>query len=143
MKTVLCVKRIQQVREIARNPELAYAARTRLYRVILACTRFVARETGLPEPAFPGRYELPEGSSEQLRRICDITNHLLARSRSMCRPSEPLDDRWSEGWHELTSWLDKLEDSVLAARPAGHSTERRRKPAALAIASTRRHTHEE
>lgn len=114
MQRALCENRIQQVREIARDPELAYAARTRLHRAILACTRLVARETGLPEPHFPGRYELPKNFSDQLRRVCEVANHLLDQSRSICQPSEPLDDRWSEGWSEVLSYLDELERSVSA-----------------------------
>lgn len=114
MQSALCKKRIQQVREIARDPELAYPARTRLHRAILACTRLVASETGLPEPLFPGRYELPEVVPDHLRRVCEIANHLLDRSRSLSQPSEPQDDRWFEGWSEVLGYLDDLERSVSA-----------------------------
>lgn len=124
MKSVLCVKRIQQVREIAGDPELAYAARTRLHRVIIASTRLVASEVGLPEPLFPGRYEAPKNSPDHLRRVCQVTNHLLDRSRSMGQPSEPLDDRWSEGWSEILGHLDELEHCLSAME----STERPASP---------------
>lgn len=115
MQRAVCVKRIQQVRKIARDPELAYAARTRLHRAVLACTRFVAREIGLPEPLFPGRYELAGDAPDQLRRVCEIANDLLDRSRSICQPSEPLDDRWTEGWSEVLVCLDELERSLSTA----------------------------
>jgi hypothetical protein len=116
MQRGLCDERIRRVREIARDPELAYAARTRLNRAILACTRLVARETGLAEPKFPGRYEPPAEASHHLKRVCDLTNRILDRSRSMCQPSEPLDDRWSDGWSEILDCLDELELSLAGAR---------------------------
>jgi hypothetical protein len=28
---------------------------------------------------------------------------------SICQPSEPLDDRWSDGWAEILGYLDELE----------------------------------
>lgn len=111
----LCTSRIQQVRALANDPELAYAARTRLHRAILACTRLVARRAGLREPRFPVRYDVPLGGPPELRRICEITNRLLDRSQSICQPSEPLDDRWSYGWSEILAQLDELERSVLLA----------------------------
>ena len=108
----LCTTRIQQVRVLASDPELAYAARTRLRRAVLACTQLVARRAGLREPRYPGRYDLPPGAPPELRRICEITNRLLDRSQSICQPSEPLDDRWSDGWSEILAQLDELERSL-------------------------------
>lgn len=110
--TELCRVRIQQVRALAADPEVAYAARTRLHRAILACTRLVAKKAGLPEPLFPVRYLVPTGTPSELQRICDITNQLLDRTKSICQPSEPLDDRWSQGWSEILSRLDELEQSL-------------------------------
>ena len=108
----LCRTRIQQVRALATDPELAYTARTRLHRAILACTRLVARRAGLREPLYPGRYDVPASASPELRRICEITNRLLDRSQSICQPSEPLDDRWSDGWSEILGQLEQLERSL-------------------------------
>ena len=107
--TTLCRARIQQVRALAADPEVAYAARTRLHRAILACARLVAQEVGLPKPQFPVRYCIPTNTSRDLQRICDITNQLLDRAKSICQPSEPLDDRWSQGWSEILNRLDELE----------------------------------
>ena len=109
----LCTARIRQVRLLARNPELAYAARTRLHRTILACTKLIATRTGLPKPIYPGRYVVPEGHPPEVQRICEITNHLLDRSQSICQPSEPLDDRWSQGWSDILTQLDELERCLL------------------------------
>ena len=108
----LCITRIQQVRALTNVPELAYAARTRLHRAILACTRLVARRVGLIEPRYPDRYDIPSDAPFELRRICEITNRLIDRSQSMCQPSEPLDERWSHGWSEIVAQLDELEQSL-------------------------------
>lgn len=111
----LCISRIKHVRELAGDPELAYAARTRLQRAILACTRLVARRAGLREPLYPGRYDVPPSAPPELRRICEINNRLLDRSQAICQPSEPLDDRWSDGWSEILAQLDELERSLAAS----------------------------
>lgn len=111
----LCVARIEQVRILANDPELAYAARSRLHRAILACTDFVAHEMGLSAPHFPNTYEVPANAPYELRRICEVTNYILSRSRSICQPSEPLDDRWSEGWSTILAQLDELERILLVA----------------------------
>jgi hypothetical protein len=108
------VTRIQGVRAIARDPELAYAARTRLHRAVLSCTRLVARSVGLAEPSFPGRFEVPDEAPLELKRLCEVTNRLLDRSGSTCQPSEPLDDRWSASWSEILRCVDELEGYVLA-----------------------------
>lgn len=113
-QTAVCAIRISQVRELAGNPELAYAARTRLLRAVLACTRLVSRAAGLSEPQFPGRYTIREDAPAELRRICEITNQLLDTSRAICQPSEPLDDRWSKGWSEILANLDELERRISA-----------------------------
>ena len=105
----LCRTRIQQVRDLASNPELAYAARSRLERAILACTNLIASRTGLTKPVYPGRYVVPPGNPPEVLRLCEISNRLLDRSRSICQPSEPLDDRWSQGWSDILTQLDELE----------------------------------
>lgn len=110
--TDLCRTRIHQVRALAADPELAYPARTRLHRAILACMRLVAREAGLYEPLFPARYIVPADAPGELRRICEITNELLDRSKSICQPSEPLDERWSQGWSQIVTHLDELEQAL-------------------------------
>ncbi len=108
----LCVNRINQVRALTNDPDLAYAARTRLRRAILSCTRLVANSVGLVEPLYPGRYEIPSDAPLELQSICEITNRLIDRSQSMCQPSEPLDERWSDGWSEIVTQLDKLERTL-------------------------------
>lgn len=107
-----CISRIKHVRLLASDPDLAYAARTRLHRAILACTRLVARRTGLTEPVYPGRYQVPPSAPLELRLISEVSNQLFDRSRAICKPSEPLDDRWLDGWSEILALLDDLERSI-------------------------------
>lgn len=105
-----CQRRIDQALELVGEPELAYAARSRLQRAVLTCTRYAARQAGLPEPQFPGRYELPSSSSARLREICEVANGLLDRTQAICQPSEPLDERWTQGRLEVIADLERLRE---------------------------------
>jgi hypothetical protein len=104
-----CHARIEQVRALAREPDLAYAARTRLQRAVLACIRLAAREKGLPEPEYPGRYEVDGSDRVELQAFCRTCNLILDRSKFVGQPSEPLDDRWRDAWGEVLELLDELE----------------------------------
>jgi hypothetical protein len=119
MPSASCLARIQQVRDVASDPDLAYAARTRLQRVILSCARDVAQRVGVAPPLFPGPLEISVDAPENLRRLCDTINRLIDRTRCICQPSEPLDERWSEGWSEILSHLDELERRVSAEQSMG------------------------
>jgi hypothetical protein len=105
-----CQRRINRALELVAEPELAYAARSRLQRAVLACTRYVAREAGLPEPMFPGRYEMPLSFPERFREICEVANRLLDRTQAICQPSEPLDERWAQGRVEVIAGLQLLRE---------------------------------
>ena len=103
-----CQRRIDQALKLLGERDLAYAARSRLQRAVLACTRYAAREAGDPEPMFPGRHALSPSSPEKLREICEVANRLLDRTQAICQPSEPLDDRWTQGWVEVITGLERL-----------------------------------
>jgi hypothetical protein len=105
-----CLRRIRRALELVAEPDLAYAARSRLQRAVLACTRYAAREVGLPEPTFPRRYEMPPSSPEGLREICEVANRLLDRTQTICQPSEPLDKRWTQGRVEIIAGLERLQE---------------------------------
>lgn len=109
----LCIRRIDGVRALAGDPELAYAARTRLHRAILACTRLVASRAELQAPLYPGKYDVAPDASPELKRLCETSNRLVERSRIIGQPSEPLDGRWSDAWSELLAELDELEARLL------------------------------
>lgn len=107
-QTADCQRQIDRALELVTEPELAYAARTRLQRAVLACTRYAAREAGLPEPQFPGHYEISPSSSRRLREICEAANRLHDRTQAICHPSEPLDERWTQGRLEVIADLQRL-----------------------------------
>lgn len=122
-----CLRRINRALELVAEPELAYAARSRLQRAVLACTRYAAREAGLPEPTFPGRYEIPLSFPERLREICEVANRLLDQTRTICQPSEPLDERWAQSRVEVIEGLERLRGLLplstdASERPTGASS---------------------
>jgi hypothetical protein len=105
-----CERRIDEALKLLGERDLAYAARSRLLRAVLACTRYAAHKAGDTEPIFLGRYSISSSSPEKLRTICEVANHVLDRTQTICQPSEPLDDRWAEGWTEVISGLQRLRD---------------------------------
>jgi len=107
-----CLHRISLALELAADPELAYTARSRLQRAVLSCTRYAAREAGLPEPPFPGRYEMSRAHPEILRAICETANRLLDCTQTICQPSEPLDERWTRGRLEIVANLEQLRQII-------------------------------
>jgi hypothetical protein len=104
---------------------LAYTARGRLQRVVLACTQHVARQTGYAEPVFPGRYSVPACALAVYQDICEIANRLLDRTQAVCQPSEPLDDRWVQGWAEIVADLRQLRGLLTTATNSHDEPEQR------------------
>ena len=109
-----CQRHLALVREAASSPEAAYLARTRLKRLILTCSRAVAREHGVPEPSMPGPFQAPPGASETEHLIAVLCSRLSESAEILCQPSEPLNTRWRSGWAEAQADLDAL-DRALAA----------------------------
>jgi hypothetical protein len=67
------------------SPELAYQARTRLRRALLALQR-----------GPNGAFATPPAATSPV--IADITRSLEDRLLHLCQPSEALDMRWREAW---------------------------------------------
>ncbi len=106
-----CRQDVASVIEAAASPEAAYLARTRLKRLILNCSRVIARENGITEPILPGPFQAPADCSEVVRAIADSCSRLNESAEILCQPSEPLDERWRTGWaqvHDELNVLDKL-----------------------------------
>jgi len=104
-----CIRQINKVREVAAGAEVAYVARSRLSRLILSLVQLVSKECGLeiPDRLFPVHPR--EGSSDFSVELACLCNRLLEASRTLCQPSEPLDERWRSGWSALLDDLDELE----------------------------------
>ena len=104
-----CISRIDAVREVACGTESPYVARSRIGRLAMSAILFVTRESGLQAPDFPRPIPVPQGVPKEISDMAATCNHLLDITRHLSQPSEPLADRWRQGWKELLQCLDDLE----------------------------------
>jgi len=109
MNPAECLQNIGAVREAIQDCDMAYVARTRLRRMILACTRLVARQCGCVEPELPGPFHPPAGAAIELREIADICSRIFNSTSNLCQPSEPLECRWRLAWSSLEADMQKLD----------------------------------
>ena len=107
-----CRQQIELVRSAASRPEAAYAARTRLKRLILACGRMIAQEYRLDEPVLPGPVKAPPDAPEDVQQIANCCSRLMQSAKTLCQPSEPLDMRWKAGWARVQSELASLDGAL-------------------------------
>jgi hypothetical protein len=107
-----CRHHIELVRSATNRPEAAYAARTRLKRLILACSRMIAQEYGAEEPVLPGPFKAPPAAPQDAQRIANCCSRLADMAKTLCQPSEPLDIRWRAGWTRVQGELTSLEDAL-------------------------------
>ena len=104
-----CLRLLDEVSAAARDPESAYVVRTRLKRSLLAIAQLAAAQAGTHLPSMPDdirRVEVDDPKGAELLRLCES---LLARTRSLCQPSEALDSRWRVGWLTVNEDLQRLE----------------------------------
>ena len=104
-----CIRHIHKVLEVADGAEVAYVARSRISRLTLTLIQMVAKECSLKMPDRPSPIYLPQNASELSKELAHICNRLFDASRTLCQPSEPLDERWRSGWSMLLSDLNELE----------------------------------
>jgi hypothetical protein len=104
-----CRRQLAQVRESASSSDAAYVARTRLKRLVLTCTRMIARDCGLQEPVLPVCIDVQPTFDDRSREISASCTRLLESAEILCQPSEPLDARWKSGWASVNSELDHLD----------------------------------
>lgn len=110
-----CLRLLDQVHDAARRPESAYALRSRIGRLLLACLRLAARSAGAREPVLPTRFELDDGAPQEAIQLVEECNRLLDLSATLVQPSEPLDERWTAGWERLEVRLRCLEAALARA----------------------------
>jgi hypothetical protein len=94
---------------VAQGVDAAYVARSRIGRLTLVLARIVAKRAGMSIPDRPGSIVVSDDVSQTVRELANICNNLLETSRVLCQPSEPLDNRWRNGWSTLLNQLDVLE----------------------------------
>jgi hypothetical protein len=87
------IRQINKIREVATGETLPYVGRSRIGRLVYSLTTRTNKETD------DGRLDLIS------KRIQDI-------SKTICQPSEPLDNRWRDGWADLLVELDRLESHL-------------------------------
>lgn len=118
-----CLRQIAKVRSVAREEEVAYVARSRLGRLVLAVARLVGRISGGPILDRPRRLTVPKDASAEVRTLVNLCNQLNDTAKTLVQPSEPLDERWKAGWSELMADLDKIEQHLRAMEARTSTTE--------------------
>lgn len=108
-----CLALIAQTLNSAPNPESAYVLRARLHRSLLLIGRWVAGELNCGLPVFPDDLKRLSVSDAEASRIMLLCNDVLAQSKSLCQPSEALEDRWKNGWNKVAENLMSLEAALL------------------------------
>jgi hypothetical protein len=106
---------LEAVHTAAADPDGAYVLRSRVRRLVLACTRGVAEQEGLERPMAPGPF-VSRVRDPSSARICRACNLLYSRTESLCQPSEPLDDRWRRGWDDAEAALSELAHAIRSRR---------------------------
>ena len=111
-----CFRQIDGIRQIATEPDLAYVARSRIGRLVLRLSIFVASMAGIAAPDAPGIVRLPEAPKAGVGRLAAGCNRLFQVSKTITQPSEPLDARWCAGWAGLLSALADIEHELSELR---------------------------
>ena len=115
-----CLQEVAKIRDVAQGVDAAYVARSRIGRLTLALAQIVAKKARMSIPDRPGPIVVSDEASQTVRELANICNNLLEISRVLCQPSEPLDNRWREGWSALLDQLNVLE---IALRKMGSVAE--------------------
>lgn len=111
-----CLRQIAKVRSVAQQQEVAYVARSRLGRLVLAIARLVAKMSGGTILDRPRRLVVPTTASTQIQVLAELCNRLFDTTKTLVQPSEPLDSRWRAGWSELVNDLDEIEKKLNAIK---------------------------
>jgi hypothetical protein len=90
---------LDEVLVAGESPELAYQARTRLRRAILALRRGPNDGSSKPPVA-------------ESHAIAEITRRLEDRVLNLCQPSEALDTRWRQAWDTVARDIRALKHLV-------------------------------
>ena len=65
-----------------------------------------------PDASLTGSVQPPA----QLRELAARCNRLTQLAKQVAQPSEPLDDRWKRGWHELLGEIHGLAQQLTSMR---------------------------
>lgn len=115
-----CLRQVAKVRSVAREEEVAYVARSRLGRLVLAVAQVVGRISNVGTLDKPAKLAVPVNASVEVRALVEICNCLIDTTKTLVQPSEPLDGRWRSGWSALMVDLDRIENQLLEIKARGH-----------------------
>ena len=104
-----CLRQIQAVRDVASGIEPAYVARSRIGRLCDSTTSLVTRTLCGRHRIQPGQIPTDRIASPEMREVALSCNRIFGLSRHIRQPSEPLDERWRQGWADLKVEIDLLE----------------------------------
>ena len=104
-----CLKQVAKVRAVAQQEEVAYVARSRIGRLVLALAQLASRIADIPIPDRLGRLWVPKDAPVDVQILVEICNRLTDTTKTLVQPSEPLDKRWQSGWSDLMTNLDRIE----------------------------------
>ena len=111
-----CLWQVAKVRAVARREEVAYVARSRLGRLVLALVRLASKISDVPILDRPTAPSVSKDTPAEVRALMEECNSLIDTTRTLVQPSEPLDERWQRGWSELMDNLDKIEQKLQIIR---------------------------
>ncbi len=114
-----CLRLIESAKASAMEPESAYVLRTRLKRSLLGASQLAARRAGVAGPVMPEDIERIDLGSPECSEVLRVCVSLLAKTRSLCQPSEALDSRWRSGWSDVCRDLELLEHALLSLGEQG------------------------
>ena len=89
-----CLRQLNKVRSVAREEEVAYVARSRLGRLVLAMVRLVGRVAEVPVEDRPLRLASPQDAPPEIQTLVNLCHGLNETTKTLVQPSEPLDQRW-------------------------------------------------
>ena len=111
-----CFLQIEKVRQVAAGAEVAYVARSRLGRLILALSSLACTLAGVRSPDRPMMISVPDNCSASLKLLAAGCNRLVQISKTITQPSEPMDERWRSGWAALLANLANVEGTLVVIR---------------------------
>ena len=114
-----CLRQVAKVRSVAREEEVAYVARSRLGRLVLAVAQVVGRISNVRTVDRPARLPVPTNAPVDVRVLVEICNSLIDTTKTLVQPSEPLDKRWQSGWSALMADLDRIEHQLRVIKARG------------------------
>ena len=112
----VCLRYLARAQAAVADEEIAYVARSRLGRLILAVSQVVAKICGVSAVNRPEPLLVPPNAPVSIQTLIGHCNRVLELTNLLTRPSEPLDTRWRDGRTELVDELRAMETHLQGIR---------------------------